>query len=191
MWECPDVYPVSLGGKGSIDTSKSIEGSNLKFVLKVSLFDIRRDYYMIGNYSFDQDVFKPDNGSIRNGFSGLRYDYGKFYASKSFYDETKNRRVLWGWVNESSRVEDDVKKGWAGIMVNVQKIFFASLGVIMVIWSDEFWFIIRQFQEGYGWIHQENNFTSNRLKRPKNSGSNRFVCLSKCYTDRHWFESLM
>ncbi|CAN0878041.1 Fructan 6-exohydrolase [Linum grandiflorum] len=128
MWECLDVYPVSVRGKDSIDTSESIQGSNVKFVLKVSLFDIRRDYYMIGNYSFDEDVFKPDNGSIRNGFSGLRYDYGKFYASKSFYDGTKNRRVLWGWVNESSRVEDDLKKGWAGVMAIPRRLWLDPSG---------------------------------------------------------------
>ncbi|PNX54620.1 beta-fructofuranosidase cell wall isozyme-like protein, partial [Trifolium pratense] len=27
----------------------------------------------------------------------------------------KNRRILLGWVNESSSVADDIKKGWSGI----------------------------------------------------------------------------
>ncbi|CAN1837110.1 Fructan 6-exohydrolase [Linum perenne] len=128
MWECLDVYPVSVRSKDSVDTSKSCKGRDVKFVLKVSLFDIKRDYYMIGNYSFDKDVFKPDNGSIQNGFSGLRYDYGKYYASKSFYDGKKNRRVLWGWVNESSRVEDDVKKGWSGVMAIPRRMWLDNSG---------------------------------------------------------------
>ncbi|MCI05228.1 beta-fructofuranosidase insoluble isoenzyme CWINV1-like, partial [Trifolium medium] len=45
----------------------------------------------------------------------LRYDYGKFYASKSFFDYAKNRRILWGWVNESDSTQDDIEKGWAGL----------------------------------------------------------------------------
>ncbi|KAH9713334.1 Beta-fructofuranosidase insoluble isoenzyme CWINV1 [Citrus sinensis] len=42
---------------------------------------------------------------------GLRYDYGKFYASRTFYDNAKHRRILLGWVNESSSKDDDIKKG--------------------------------------------------------------------------------
>ena len=52
-----------------------------------------------------------------DGWGGLRYDYGNFYASKSFFDPSKNRRILWAWANESDSKEDDVKKGWAGIQV--------------------------------------------------------------------------
>jgi beta-fructofuranosidase len=38
-----------------------------------------------------------------------------FYASKTFYDQDKGRRVLWGWVAESDTEVDDVKKGWASL----------------------------------------------------------------------------
>eukprot|EP01050_Picozoa_sp_SAG11_P001793 SAG11_NODE_83_length_17378_cov_5.388622_8_plen_379_part_00 len=31
-------------------------------------------------------------------------DFGKFYASKSFYDPSKDRQVLWGWVAEEGPV---------------------------------------------------------------------------------------
>ncbi|KAM0878823.1 hypothetical protein ACQ4PT_034638 [Festuca glaucescens] len=36
-----------------------------------------------------------------------QYDHGNFYASKTFYDPSKQRKILWGWASES--------KGWAGI----------------------------------------------------------------------------
>ena len=49
--------------------------------------------------------------------TGLRYDYGNFYASKIFFDPAKKRRVLWGWSNESGWASD-VAKGWAGVQVS-------------------------------------------------------------------------
>ncbi|CAI0419526.1 unnamed protein product [Linum tenue] len=128
MWECPAFYPVSIGSRDSVDTSKSSHDLNVKYVLKVSLDDIKHDYYTVGSYSYHTDTYTPNNGSIENGFSGLRYDYGKFYASKSFYDGEKNRRVLWGWVNESSSVNDDVKKGWSGVMALPRRVWLDKSG---------------------------------------------------------------
>ncbi|KAH9664936.1 Beta-fructofuranosidase insoluble isoenzyme CWINV1 [Citrus sinensis] len=54
------------------------------------------------------------------GVSGLRYDYGQFYASKTFFDSAKNRRILWGWINESCIQNDDVNKGWSGLQADVE-----------------------------------------------------------------------
>ncbi|CAL0299410.1 unnamed protein product [Lupinus luteus] len=112
MWECPDFYPVSLRGKNGLDLS--VVGNNVKHVMKNSLDVTRYDYYTVGTYLWNKDKYIPDNTS-EDGWDGLRYDYGNFYASKSFYDPSKNRRILWAWANESDTKEDDVKKGWAGI----------------------------------------------------------------------------
>ncbi|CAL1399714.1 unnamed protein product [Linum trigynum] len=128
MWECPAFYPVSVGNRNSVDTSKSSNDLNVKYVLKVSLDDIKHDYYTVGSYNYHTDVYTPNRGSIQNGFSGLRYDYGKFYASKSFYDGEMNRRVLWGWVNESASVADDVKKGWSGVMAVPRRVWLDKSG---------------------------------------------------------------
>ena len=87
----------------------------VKHVLKNSL-DLRRyDYYTVGTYDRRAERFVPDDpaGDERR----LRYDYGNFYASKTFYDPAKRRRVLLGWANESDSVPDDKAKGWAGIHV--------------------------------------------------------------------------
>jgi beta-fructofuranosidase len=114
MWECPDFYPVPLEGKNGLDTS--MIGNSVKHVLKNSLDMTRYEYYTVGTYIQNKDKYIPDNTS-EDGWGGLRYDYGNFYASKSFFDPSKNRRIIWGWANESDTKEDDVKKGWAGIQV--------------------------------------------------------------------------
>ncbi|KHN18787.1 Beta-fructofuranosidase, insoluble isoenzyme 1 [Glycine soja] len=125
MWECPDFYPVLLRGNAGLETSE--EGNHVKYVFKNSLDITRFDYYTVGTYFKDKDRYVPDNTS-EDGWGGLRYDYGNFYASKSFFDPSKNRRILWGWANESDTKEDDVRKGWAGIQADVEVTFsFASL----------------------------------------------------------------
>ncbi|CAN1181487.1 Acid beta-fructofuranosidase 2, vacuolar [Linum perenne] len=110
MWECVDFYPVSMTSSDGLDTSYN--GPDVKHVVKASLDDDRHDYYALGTYNDKTGEWVPDNAHIDVGI-GIRYDYGVFYASKTFYDESKKRRVLWGWVGESDSEASDVKKGWA------------------------------------------------------------------------------
>ena len=114
MWECPDFFPVSLYSERGLDTS--VTGKNVRHVLKVSLDRTRYEYYTIGRYYPEIDRYIPGNTSA-DGWSGLRYDYGNFYASKTFFDAEKKRRILWGWANESDTADNDTAKGWAGIQV--------------------------------------------------------------------------
>ncbi|XXG77832.1 hypothetical protein AAC387_Pa08g1906 [Persea americana] len=123
MWECVDFYPVALTGKTGLDTSAS--GPGVKHVMKVSLDDDRRDYYAIGKYDLENNTWTPDHAEVDVGI-GIRYDYGKFYASKSFYDQNKERRVLWGWIGESDSERADTAKGWASLQ-----------GIPRVVYYDE------------------------------------------------------
>ncbi|KAJ4830082.1 Beta-fructofuranosidase, insoluble isoenzyme cwinv1 [Turnera subulata] len=137
MWECPDFFPVSVKGANGVDTS--FLGAGVKFVLKVSLDDTKHDYYSIGTYNRGKDVYTPDDAFV--GIEpGLRYDYGKFYASKTFFDSSTNRRILWGWINESSSVADDLKKGWSGVQADVEVTFevpnFGKAEVLDPSWTD-------------------------------------------------------
>ncbi|OWM79858.1 hypothetical protein CDL15_Pgr001501 [Punica granatum] len=131
MWECPDFFPVSTSGHVGLDTSAS--GPHVKHVLKVSLDDTKKEYYTIGTYNPTKDVYVPTKGSIEFD-SGLRYDYGKFYASKTFFDSDKKRRVLWGWINESSTRDNDIKKGWAGVQAIPRTIWLHKSGKQLVQW---------------------------------------------------------
>ncbi|MCI08234.1 acid beta-fructofuranosidase-like, partial [Trifolium medium] len=83
--------------------------------MKVSLDDDRHDYYALGTYDENGADFIPDDTKNDVG-TGLRYDYGVFYASKTFYDQSKERRVLWSWIGESDSEDADVAKGWASLM---------------------------------------------------------------------------
>lgn len=134
MWECPDFFPVSKSSTNGLDTS--VLGQGVKHVLKVSLDLTRYEYYTVGTYHQNEDRYVPDNTSA-DGWSGLRYDYGNFYASKTFFDPVKNRRILWGWANESDAVQSDVQKGWAGIQAIPRKIWLDSNGKQLLQWPIE------------------------------------------------------
>ncbi|XP_047162869.1 beta-fructofuranosidase, insoluble isoenzyme 1-like isoform X1 [Vigna umbellata] len=134
MWECPDFYPVSL--KSNLGLDASAEGNQTKQVLKNSLDLTRYEYYTVGTYRRDKDRYVPDKTS-EDGWGGLRYDYGNFYASKSFFDPSKNRRVIWGWANESDTKEDDVRKGWAGIQAIPRTVWLDPNQRQLLLWPVE------------------------------------------------------
>ncbi|XP_051121661.1 acid beta-fructofuranosidase-like [Andrographis paniculata] len=121
MWECVDFYPVSLTTENGLDTSEN--GSGVKHVMKVSLDDDKNDYYSVGSYDPDGNKWVPDDPNLDVGI-GLRYDYGKFYASKTFYDPKRRRRILFGWIMETDAEELDILKGWASVQSIPRTIVF-------------------------------------------------------------------
>ncbi|KAF5194887.1 Acid beta-fructofuranosidase [Thalictrum thalictroides] len=112
MWECVDFYPVSTTAANGLDTS--VNGPGVKHVLKASLDDTKKDYYALGTYDSDTNTWTPDDPELDVGI-GIRYDYGKYYASKTFYDQNKKRRILWSWIGETDSETADIKKGWSGV----------------------------------------------------------------------------
>ena len=84
---------------------------------------------MIGNYSPAKENYVPQNELT---LDTLRYDYGKYYASKSFFDPVKNRRILMAWVNESDSEADDIAKGWSGLHVIKDKKYLLPFVVSFV-----------------------------------------------------------
>ena len=118
MWECIDFYPIATSGAGAnrgLDPSVR-PSKQVKHVLKASSDDDRHDWYAIGTYDPVANKWIPDDEALDVGI-GLRYDWGKFYASKTFFDQHKQRRVLWGWIGETDNESADIAKGWASLQV--------------------------------------------------------------------------
>nr|CAB3499830.1 unnamed protein product [Digitaria exilis] len=134
MWECPDFFPVAdAGSEDGLDVTSSRDAA--KHVLKSSLPFMWNDCYTIGTYDAGTDKYVPDDPS--GDYNRRRYDYGTFYASKTFYDPAKKRRVLWGWVNESDTATADAAKGWAGIQSIPRKVWLDAGGKQLVQWPVE------------------------------------------------------
>jgi beta-fructofuranosidase len=132
MWECVDFFPVTTDPKNQLDNTEGLKGQNefglehhaalkaenyvdsYRYVLKASLDTWLEDHYTIGTYSTLTHKFTVDDPALDIG-KGYRYDYGKFYASKTFYDSSTGRRIVWSWVSESDTEQDDIIKGWASL----------------------------------------------------------------------------
>ncbi|KAF6134453.1 hypothetical protein GIB67_011879 [Kingdonia uniflora] len=108
--ECPDFFPVSTITKLGLDTF--VISPSVKHVLKVSLHDTKRDGQQFG----------------------AGYDYGKSYASKTFFDSDKNWRILWGWINESFTATLDRKKVWSGVQAIPREIWLDKSRRQLVQW---------------------------------------------------------
>ncbi|CAJ1958613.1 unnamed protein product [Sphenostylis stenocarpa] len=135
MWECVDFYPVSINGSKGLDTS--VNGPYVKHVLKASMDDTRVDSYALGTYFAENDTWVPDNPLEDVGI-GLLLDYGRYYASKTFYDQEKERRILWGWVNETDTESDDLRKGWASLQTIPRTVLFDDkTGTSLLLWPIE------------------------------------------------------
>ncbi|XP_057249567.1 beta-fructofuranosidase, soluble isoenzyme I isoform X2 [Beta vulgaris subsp. vulgaris] len=132
MWECVDFYPVSITGQNGLDTSAY--GSGMKHLLKASLDDNKQDHYALGTYDMTTQTWTPDNPDMDVGL-GLRLDYGKYYASKTFFDQNKQRRILWGWVGETDTEADDLLKGWASLQTIPRVVTYdAKTGTNILQW---------------------------------------------------------
>lgn len=135
MWECIDFFPVSMMGENGLDTSAN--GPGIKHVMKASLDDDKNDYYAIGTYDPVNNKWIPDDPTLDVGI-GLRYDYGKYYASKTFYDQNKKRRILWGWIRETDAESLDIMKGWSGVQCIPRTIVFdQKTGTNILQWPVE------------------------------------------------------
>ncbi|KAG2569559.1 hypothetical protein PVAP13_7NG428000 [Panicum virgatum] len=136
MVECPDLFAVKQHGKDGLNTSAN--GPGVSHVLKLSVMDTLQDYYMVGRYDDAADTFvpaEPERGDdVRNW---RRFDYGHVYASKSFFDARKNRRVLWSWANESDSQADDVARGWSGVQTVPRKLWLDKDGKQLRQWPIE------------------------------------------------------
>lgn len=104
MFDCPDFFPVMANGSKEGLSVSMYEEENVKHILKISMSDLNVDVYTIGSYSTKKDIYTPMGNSDEIS-TRLRYDHGKFYASKSFFDPKIKRRILWAWLEVSELSE--------------------------------------------------------------------------------------
>ncbi|KAF2537594.1 hypothetical protein F2Q68_00022899, partial [Brassica cretica] len=116
------------------DDGEATTGSSRVHVLKVSFGG--HDCYVIGTYSSENEDFAADS-EFTNTTADLRYDHGTFYASKAFFDSVKNRRINWGWVIETDSVEDDIAKGWSGLLSLPREMWLDTSGTRLIQWPIE------------------------------------------------------
>ncbi|HTD96013.1 MAG TPA: glycoside hydrolase family 32 protein, partial [Edaphobacter sp.] len=90
MWECPDFFPLSTGGKHVL--IYSTQGKTL---------------WHSGTLDKATMLFHPE----RTG----RLDYGTYYAPKTQLDAHGNR-ILWGWLTETRPQADYSRAGWSGML---------------------------------------------------------------------------
>ncbi|CAM0901550.1 unnamed protein product [Alopecurus aequalis] len=136
MVECPDLFPVAeSGAQNGLDCRPS-NGAAMH-VLKLSVVATFQDYYVVGRYDDTKDTFALPAGTDNDCRTWRRLDYGHVYASKSFFDSRKNRRVLWSWANESDPEADYIARGWSGIQTVPRKIWLDSDGKQLLQWPIE------------------------------------------------------
>lgn len=118
MWECVELYAVATAGPltGQGLSDYVMPAQDVKHVLKASINDERHDYYAIGTYDPTTMTWTPDDKTMDVGI-GLRFDWGRYYAGRTFYDPVKKRRVMWAYCKETDSRNADVMKGWASLQV--------------------------------------------------------------------------
>ncbi|KAK1615072.1 hypothetical protein QYE76_020589 [Lolium multiflorum] len=132
MVECPDLFPVAE--PGAQDGLNCVPSNGAaRHVLKLSVMATTQDYYVVGRYNDTADTFEAADAD-NDSRTWRRLDYGHVYASKSFFDARKNRRVLWGWANESDTEADYVARGWSGVQTVPRKIWLDSSGKQLLQW---------------------------------------------------------
>ncbi|CAO2044119.1 unnamed protein product [Urochloa humidicola] len=138
MAECPDLFPVSAPGvTEGLDASAPHGAAGVRHVLKVSMPDTLEDYYAVGRYDEETDTFTPDEDGSGDYRRWRRIDHGHLYASKTFFDARRSRRVLWAWVNESDSEADDVARGWSGLQSFPRALWLDAGGKQLVQWPVE------------------------------------------------------
>jgi len=82
------------------------------------------DWWSLGTYAqvagMKEDTFTPVSYDVHGGSTGglglQKYDFGQFYASKTFHDPAKKRQILWGWVAEEGGAPHK-GEAWSSIQI--------------------------------------------------------------------------
>ncbi|GAQ88880.1 beta-fructofuranosidase (invertase) [Klebsormidium nitens] len=128
MWECPDLFPVAHNAGLPL----GVHPAGTPYVLKASIDHTLTDSYALGSYDAATDTWAPRGPDDVS--QGRLLDYGKYYASKSFYDPVKGRRVLFGWIYETDSQQSNIRRGWASVQALPRAVELAADGADIVQW---------------------------------------------------------
>jgi hypothetical protein len=87
--------------------------------------------YALGLYDSAAHKFISDNPELDfSGFESSCYDYGRVYASDSFFDPIKQRHIVLSWVNETNMEELELEfSSFLGARQGV----FGPFGLILIL----------------------------------------------------------
>jgi hypothetical protein len=117
MFECPDFYSVAnmLSAKVSAPSASPL-------FLQLSVPVVNQDFFILGT-SAANGAFSPlclpgaaecPTDPLPGQVQAELADFGKSYASKSFWDAKQQRRVWFGWIGEEDTAFAD--RTWAGAL---------------------------------------------------------------------------
>ncbi|KAJ6688607.1 ACID BETA-FRUCTOFURANOSIDASE 4 VACUOLAR [Salix koriyanagi] len=135
MWECVDFYPVAINGSTGLDSSAMdrVPNTYLRLVWMTQKGTTTPSGFMTLQLINGHRIIQKRMWAL-----GLQVDYGRYYASKTFYDQSKQRRVLWGWINETDTETDNLAKGWASVQTIPREVLFDNkTGANILQWPVE------------------------------------------------------
>ncbi|KAJ1408413.1 Glycosyl hydrolase family 32, N-terminal [Sesbania bispinosa] len=96
MWECVDFFPVSKKAENGLDTS--INGAEVKHVMKVSLDDDRHDYYALGTYDEKKGIPRTVKFDKKTSSNLLQWPVAEVESLRLRSDEFKDLKAKPGSV---------------------------------------------------------------------------------------------
>ena len=107
MWECPDFFPLGDKQDGKHVLIHSTEGKTI---------------WQIGTLDRSTMLFQAESEGL--------IDQGAYYAPKTQLDSRDNR-ILWGWIQETRSQAEYSAAGWAGMMSLPRRLSIASGALVM------------------------------------------------------------
>lgn len=110
VWECPDLYPLALDG----------DENTIKWV-----YNAAGSFYLVGNMIKDASgkltfraeteplLYTGDSHQYKNKYFSDVGD-GMVYATQSYYNDAKERRISVSWLREDTGTSTDSDKHWNG-----------------------------------------------------------------------------
>eukprot|EP00297_Palpitomonas_bilix_P003577 CAMPEP_0113884284 /NCGR_PEP_ID=MMETSP0780_2-20120614/10166_1 /TAXON_ID=652834 /ORGANISM="Palpitomonas bilix" /LENGTH=587 /DNA_ID=CAMNT_0000871875 /DNA_START=117 /DNA_END=1880 /DNA_ORIENTATION=+ /assembly_acc=CAM_ASM_000599 len=124
MWECPDIFSYASSGQAEEMPSNSAAYTVVKMSSQGGGW---RDWYSVGEYN--TTTFLPSSPSS----PFLPIDVGCVYASKSFFDAEKGRRLWFGWIHGEESDTLAAKRGWQGVMSLPRQLSISEVGGVTLL----------------------------------------------------------